>query len=708
MGFFDAFNSIVKPRPETKEELISMITTYMATGDSLNNIDVSAITDMSHLFEGSGWNGDISSWDVSHVTNMERMFRNSKFNGDISKWDVSNVENMEGLFSSSEFNGDISKWNVSKVTNMRSLFYGTKFTGDISGWDVSNVTNMRTVFYKSKFNGNISNWNVSKVQTMESMFMNSEFNGDISGWDVSNVENMKDIFKGSKFKGNIFNWHIDKVQDVSSLWEGGWSPEDSQMLKNHFCRETTEPNKSEKQSAAQEPSQNSANGKKVDPDFDPFGGAFGEMFSNIFGQKTASQPTEMESPKFISGVFTDKKTLKEAIIHNISAFGSNIDLNSMDVSQVTDMSDLFSSWPAAGFNGDISKWDVSHVTNMDCMFQHSEFNGDISQWDVSHVTSMKCMFRYSKFNGDISSWDVSHVTNMQWLFCGSAFHGDVSKWKIAPSCKTDGMLDDTKFNADEKFKVFPPSSFTDPRDGQRYRIVKIGNQVWMAENLRYKCRSGCYAYDDDESNVGRNLGRLYEWDVAQEACPPGWHLPSASEWSSLRANVNAGHFMLDDLPKDSIYEFLIPHYEEYQNNAYKLIHRLWAEYLNLLPRVDESLPPGRYRELDEKRVEKEIKEKFDPYHFSLVPSGHRYYSGERKYYGGPNEYNNDRMEADFWTSDEISVDRAKYTCVGYKSMYVNVNGDEKKYFMVRIGESTDSYDSSTHKLMAYAIRCIKD
>jgi len=220
----------------------------------------------------------------------------------------------------------------------------------------------------------------------------------------------------------------DKVQDVSSLWEGGWSPEDSQMLKNHFCRETTEPNKSEKQSAAQEPSQNSANGKKVDPDFDPFGGAFGEMFSNIFGQKTASQPTEMESPKFISGVFTDKKTLKEAIIHNISAFGSNIDLNSMDVSQVTDMSDLFSSWPAAGFNGDISKWDVSHVTNMDCMFQHSEFNGDISQWDVSHVTSMKCMFRYSKFNGDISSWDVSHVTNMQWLFCGSAFHGDVSKW----------------------------------------------------------------------------------------------------------------------------------------------------------------------------------------------------------------------------------------------------------------------------------------
>lgn len=684
MGFFDAFNSIVKPRPETKEELISMITTYMATGDSLNNIDVSAITDMSHLFEGSGWNGDISSWDVSHVTNMERMFRNSKFNGDISKWDVSNVENMEGLFSSSEFNGDISKWNVSKVTNMRSLFYGTKFTGDISNWDVSNVTNMRTVFYKSKFNGNISNWNVSNVQTMESMFMNSEFNGDISGWDVSNVENMKDIFKGSKFKGNIFNWHIDKVQDVSSLWEGGWSPEDSQMLKNHFCRETTEPNKSEKQSAAQEPSQNSANGKKVDPDFDPFGGAFGEMFSNIFGQKTASQPTEMESPKFISGVFTDKKTLKEAIIHNISAFGSNIDLNSMDVSQVTDMSDLFSSWPAAGFNGDISKWDVSHVTNMDCMFQHSEFNGDISQWDVSHVTSMKCMFQYSKFNGDISSWDVSHVTNMQWLFYDSAFHGDIFKWNIAPNCKTDWMLDNSKFSADEKFNIFPPSTFTDPRDGQRYRIVKIGNQVWMAENLRYKCKSGCYAYDDDEDYV-KIMGRLYEWDVAKEACPPGWHLPDDNEWSEFRDSVG-----LDVDGED-----------ERENNFRKIIVKPWAENLDIIPHLDETLPPSRYRDVEEKRVNQQLKE-INALKFSLVPSGRRGYDA----LSGKPSYSDLGLDAYFWNATLLLHARSGMEDERRRNFFdfgLNKRWDGEKIW-IDWGDvpELDPYPR------AFSIRCIKD
>lgn len=667
MGLFDAINSIVKPRPETKDELISLITTYMVTGDSLNNIDVSAITDMSHLFEGSGWNGDISSWDVSHVTNMERMFRNSKFNGDISKWDVSNVENMEGMFSSSEFNGDVSKWNVSKVTNMRSLFYGTKFTGDISNWDVSNVTNMRTVFYKSKFNGNISNWNVSKVQTMESMFMYSEFNGDISGWDVSNVENMKDIFKGSKFKGNIFNWHVDKIQDVSSLWDGDWSPEDSKKLEQKFSSgKTKEPQK----------------GMSLEDLFKELNGA-----SCFF---TGKPQAKSEPPKFISGVFTDKESLKAAIKHNISTFGPNVDLNSIDVSQITDMSNLFA---ASAFNGDISKWDVSHVTNMERMFHSADFKGDISGWNVSNVTNMKGMFGNASFNGDISKWDVSHVVDMSFMFFMSRFHGDLSAWKISTNCNTQDMFDHSKFSKEEQAKILPSKSghtsvsgnyFVDPRDGQKYRTVKIGNQIWMAENLRYRCKSGCYAYDDDEDYV-KIMGRLYEWDVVEGACPPGWHLPEDREWSEFRDCVG--------LNADGE--------DERVNNFRKIIVKPWAENLDIIPHLDEKLPPSRYRDLEEKRVNQQLKE-INALKFSLVPSGRRDYNA----LSGKPSYSDLGLDAYFWNATLLLHARSGMEDERRREFFdfgLNKRWDGEKIW-IDCGDvpELDPYPC------AFSIRCIKD
>jgi len=79
------------------------------------------------------------------------------------------------------------------------------------------------------------------------------------------------------------------------------------------------------------------------------------------------------------------------------------------------------------------------------------------------------------------------------------------------------------------------STFTDSRDGKKYKSVKIGPKTWMAENLNYEVK-GFFAkskcYENQESNC-QKFGRLYNWSAAKSACPKGWHLPSMEEWSKL-------------------------------------------------------------------------------------------------------------------------------------------------------------------------------
>ena len=93
-----------------------------------------------------------------------------------------------------------------------------------------------------------------------------------------------------------------------------------------------------------------------------------------------------------------------------------------------------------------------------------------------------------------------------------------------------------------------PAEFIDPRDGQTYKAVFFASQCWMKENLRYDSPSSGADIPSENNPVNlQTSGMFYPWDVAmngalssnyipsgvQGVCPPGWHLPSMSEWQII-------------------------------------------------------------------------------------------------------------------------------------------------------------------------------
>jgi len=126
----------------------------------------------------------------------------------------------------------------------------------------------------------------------------------------------------------------------------------------------------------------------------------------------------------------------------------NQDLNNWDVSNVTNMQEMFTE--AYNFNGNISTWDVTSVSTMRNMFwQSSSFNSDITNWDVSNVTNMFGLFvSATVFNQDISSWDVSNITSTDQMFANTSFNQDISEWDLASNTSMSFMFHGSPFNQD--------------------------------------------------------------------------------------------------------------------------------------------------------------------------------------------------------------------------------------------------------------------
>ena len=232
------------------------------------------------------------------------------------------------------------------------------------------------------------------------------------------------------------------------------------------------------------------------------------------------------------------------------------------------------------------------------------------------------------------------------------------------SRNSSSSASETVLNSYEKEAYLNPEikydSIVDSRDGQVYKTVKIGDQVWMAQNLNYADsaktpsllgRSWCY---NDSSKNCEKYGRLYTWAAAMDSvetgcgysesgtgcyrttdvqgiCPSDWHLPSFDEWEVLY--VYAG--------------------EEYISG----------------------------RTLKSKKGWKDDGNGFDDYGFSAIPAG------EKDSY----RFYDEGMHASFWSSSEFdwyASEEAYYLDLSYSNLHAEI--------------------PTYVKYHARSIRCIKD
>ena len=208
----------------------------------------------------------------------------------------------------------------------------------------------------------------------------------------------------------------------------------------------------------------------------------------------------------------------------------------------------------------------------------------------------------------------------------------------------------------------------DSRDGKVYKTVKIGEQVWMAENLNYydasdlsvKEKSWCFGTSDNKDSATCDVtGRLYTWaaaidsvtlatdterpricgfdeecslpDTVQGICPLGWHLPNKEEWKNLLTTIGGSETAGDMLKTTS-------------------------GWINSW-------------------------ESTDAFGFSALPAGYRICEGDYCYFDLG-------FEAYFWSSTGYFDDHAYYINLRHYSRYSILTYRQKYY--------------------AFSVRCVKD
>lgn len=201
------------------------------------------------------------------------------------------------------------------------------------------------------------------------------------------------------------------------------------------------------------------------------------------------------------------------------------------------------------------------ITEADFMFKNGLLKDEDFIGKESYQTAsgnieegVKVILRELKF-GDVKLTNVVAsvvLTNKAPLLLGQSVLSRIGKYQIDPIHST---LIITPQNTNTT-----PTTVTDI-EGNVYNITKIGNQVWMAENLKVtkytngdrieniidpqswsKLQSGAYCYYDNNKENYQVYGSLYNWYALIDSrgiCPYGWHVPDTSEFNILSSYLSS-------------------------------------------------------------------------------------------------------------------------------------------------------------------------
>jgi uncharacterized protein (TIGR02145 family) len=122
------------------------------------------------------------------------------------------------------------------------------------------------------------------------------------------------------------------------------------------------------------------------------------------------------------------------------------------------------------------------------------------------------------------------------------------------SCEKNCEKDKTWLNPDLDYNCVKD------RDGNKYATIKIGDQTWMAENLKTNVyangdpipnvtngilwdslTTGAWAHYNNDIENENPYGKLYNWYAVvdqRNICPKGWHVPTNDEWRILINNLD--------------------------------------------------------------------------------------------------------------------------------------------------------------------------